>query len=380
MLPSTFQSRIDNSTKRQLRKALLFISIAALFGLLSTSQLYSIFRFEGRETPFWRVFIWQSSGWFIWSLLSPFVLKLGEHFRIERQRLFSSISIHILASLCFTVFHLCLYTLIRWQFPISTTEPLSLSSSFFFTVTSYFHFDILIYWAILGAGYAIDFYQKYRERELAAAQLKQQLTAAQLQTLRMQLHPHFLFNTLHTIAVLVRKQENKLAIRMISGLSDLLRYALKEKNAQEVTLKQELDFIRHYLEIEQIRFQDRLHLRFTVEPEIMEARVPNLILQPLVENAIRHGIGASATAGLIEITVKRENGNILMQVQDDGSGLAEGWQNGTHSGIGLTNTRERLLQHYGAEYSFEIKNTVPNGVIASITIPYSTASTFNDNE
>jgi two-component sensor histidine kinase len=380
MVPTAFQSRIGDSTKRQLRKALLFISIAALFGLLSTSQLYSIFRFEGRDTPFWRVFIWQSSGWFIWSLLSPFVLKLGERFRIERQRLFISISIHIIASLCFTVFHLFLYTLIRWQFPLSPAEPLSLSSSFFFTVTSYFHFDILIYWAILGAGYAIDFYRKYQERELTAVQLKQQLAAAQLQTLRMQLHPHFLFNTLHTIAVLVRKQENQVAIRMISGLSDLLRYALKETKAQEVTLQQELDFIRHYLEIEQIRFQDRLHLRFTVEPETMEARVPNLILQPLVENAIRHGIGASATAGLIEVTAKRENGNLLMQVQDDGSGLCESWQQENHAGIGLTNTRERLSQHYGAEYAFDIKNASPNGVIASIQIPYRTASAFDDNE
>lgn len=380
MVPSAFLSRNGDSAKRQLRKALLFISIAALFGLLSTSQLYSIFRFEGRETPFWRVFIWQSSGWFIWSLLSPFVLKLGEHFRIERHRLLISISNHIIASLCFTVFHLCLYTLIRWQFPISPSEPLSLASSFFFTVTSYFHFDILIYWAILGAGYAIDFYRKYQERELTAVQLKQQLTAAQLQTLRMQLHPHFLFNTLHTISMLVRKQENQLAVRMISGLSDLLRYALKEKNSQEVTLKQELDFVQHYLEIEQIRFQDRLHLRFTVEQEIMEARVPNLILQPLVENAVRHGIGASASAGLIEITAKRENGNLLMQVQDDGTGLAEGWQSEIHTGIGLINTRERLLQHYGAEYAFDIKNASPKGVIASIRIPYRTASTFDVNE
>src|SRR6185312_10414436 len=171
------------------------------------------------------------------------------------------------------------------------------------------------YWALLGAVLALDYYQKFREREKAAAelqlrtlQLETSLAKAQVQTLRMQLNPHFLFNTLHSISALVREENKILAIRMIAGLGDLLRQTL-QVNSQEVTLRQELDFLEKYLEIEQLRFQDRLNVKMMIDPDTVQATVPCLILQPLVENALRHGISKSAKASLIEIRASKENGN-----------------------------------------------------------------------
>ena len=233
------------------------------------------------------------------------------------------------------------------------------------------------YWAFLGAVLAIDYYQKFREGkkeaaalQLRAFQLESQLAKAQLQTLRMQLNPHFLFNTLHSISALVREDNKILAIRMITELGDLLRQTLQLSGSQEVTLREELEFLKKYLNLEQIRFQDRLQIQMLIEPETVSANVPYLILQPLVENAIRHGISQSRKASLIEVRTSKQNGNLVMQVRDNGPGLPIDWKGWNGKSIGLPNIKARLESLYQNSYHFELKNSEEGGALATISIPF----------
>ncbi|HMY72359.1 MAG TPA: histidine kinase, partial [Blastocatellia bacterium] len=180
--------------------------------------------------------------------------------------------------------------------------------------------------------------------------------------------PHFLFNTLNTIATLVRKQDNDAAVRMLAGLSDLLRHTLAQVDKQEVPLKQELEFIEQYLEIEQARFRDRLTVHWQVASETLTASVPNLILQPLVENAVRHGISKRAAGGTIEIRAWRDGDELLMQVRDDGPGLPESAEASPGLGVGLANTQARLERLYGANHKFTLRNG--KGVTVTLAIPF----------
>ncbi len=241
------------------------------------------------------------------------------------------------------------------------------------TFVAFLHFDPVFYWIIIGLSYLLQYYQDSRERQLRASQLETQLAEARLKALEMQLHPHFLFNALNTIAVLVRTGRNAQAIRVVTGLGALLRRALDSAGHQLVPLKDELEFVERYLEIEQIRFGDRLNVEMSVESQTTDACVPYLILQPLVENAVQHGIAARARAGCLQVAARRRDDRLELTVRDDGPGLpeAEGRDRGT--GVGLSATRERLEQIYGANHHFAIRNDVGGGVIAEIDIPFQLA-------
>jgi two-component system, LytTR family, sensor kinase len=204
-------------------------------------------------------------------------------------------------------------------------------------------------------------------------QLETSLAKAQVQALRMQLNPHFLFNTLHSISALVREENKALAIKMIAGLGDLLRQSL-QVNSQEVTLRQELDFLEKYLEIEQLRFQDRLNVKMMIDPDTVQATVPCLILQPLVENALRHGISKSAKASLIEIRAIKENGNLILQVHDDGPGFPAEIKPSNGNRIGIANTQARLESLYRSAFRFQLENAEDGGALATISIPFISGS------
>jgi LytS/YehU family sensor histidine kinase len=236
-----------------------------------------------------------------------------------------------------------------------------------------FHFELLTYWALIGLTQGFDYYRKYREREIRASQLEARLARAQLDALKMQLHPHFLFNTLNTISVLMN-EDVTLANRLLLRLSDLLRLALKNTDAHEVPLRQELEFLRSYLEIEQTRFEDRLTVRLDIDEEAFEAQVPNLILQPLVENAIRYAVAPRATKSTIEIHATRLNGQIELKVRDDGPGIEETEKAAGVAGIGLRNTRSRLEKLYGPAHSFDLCTADGGGLEVRITIPFHTES------
>ena len=229
-----------------------------------------------------------------------------------------------------------------------------------------FHFGLLVYWTIVMIQNAIDY---YKDQAVAASELQTQLAQAQLQALKMQIHPHFLFNTLNSISSLMH-YDPKGADAMLCQLGELLRLSLSSDQYQEVSLQKELEFLDKYLAIEKIRFQDRLTVVMNIESDTLEAQIPNLILQPLVENSIRHGIADQRGPGKVEIDAARENGMLLVRVRDNGKGLPEN-ATGVAEGIGLKNTRARLEHLYGSHYRFELHQTPESsGLEVTLAIPF----------
>lgn len=219
---------------------------------------------------------------------------------------------------------------------------------------------------------ALRYYRESRERALRASQLETRLVAAQLTALQQQLHPHFLFNTLHAISSLMHSDIDA-ADRTLIRLSDLLRLTLERLGEQEVTLEAEIDFLRKYLEIERTRFADRLVVRYEIEEGALEAKVPTLLLQPLVENAIKHGVARKSGAGHIDIVARREHDMLCLEVRDDGVGLSEDALTALQKGIGVSTTRARLQHQFGADYRFEF-HRLSQGVAVVVAVPWRTGT------
>ncbi|MCI0695279.1 histidine kinase [candidate division KSB1 bacterium] len=345
--------------QRLLRWSLLFACWTFL-GLFSASQIYIRYAYNSDTSPTWRQALSVAMpDWYAWGMLSPFIFWFARRFPLERKKRGRRLFIHFFAGVFFSFSKMVLEYMVLWRMiglPMREVSPVALQQ------------NLLIYAAIVGIIYAFDYYGKYREHEVKASQLQAQLAQAQLQALKMQLHPHFLFNTLHAISTLIHK-DVEAADRMIARLSDLLRLSLENLGVQEVTLKHELEFLERYLEIEQIRFGDRLTVRMNIEPEALDGMVPNFILQPIVENAIRHGIAPRAAHGHIEIHAKRENGQLQLEVHDDGPGLPESKRETLKEGVGLANTQARLQQLYAAAHRFELFNAEAGGLVVRLSIP-----------
>jgi two-component system, LytTR family, sensor kinase len=336
--------------------------------------------FFASESSLWGRYIFRSpvswdqalktnlSFYYIWACIAPLVLWLGKRFRFDRGSRLLSLVIHVPTSALLAAFQLLVAQIVVQWF---STEPLQLYEAFTAIERTFvvsFHVNFLTYWAILGVSYGREYYRKFREREVRAAQLRTQLTQAQLQALKMQLHPHFLFNTFNTISSLMHRNVDD-ADRVLARLGDLLRYSLQNVGVQEVALREELDFLQRYLEIEQARFEDRLRVRMSVEPEVLDYMVPNLILQPLVENAIRYAVAPRASGGSIEISAKEVIGSLRIAVLDDGPGLPPDYDLPIHEGVGLRNSRERLEQLYGENHRFIMTNKSPKGLEVVLVIP-----------
>ena len=304
----------------------------------------------------------------IWFAATPFILWFARRFPLDRRRWLTSGLIHLGFSATLSFLLLGLYTFVTRLFGLGDPAQTFLRA-FRVQMVGGFHAEVLTYWMVIGLSLGIDYYRKYRERELRASQLETRLAQAQLEALRMQLHPHFLFNTLNSISVLM-SEDVQAARRMLTRLSELLRASLENVGTHEVSLREELEFLSNYLEIEQTRFQDRLSVKMDVEPGVLNARVPNLILQPLVENAIRHGIAPRAQPGLVEIRASRENGMVSLQVRDNGAGLKTSSPETLLKGIGLSNTEARLKQLYGPNHRFEISDVSGGGLQVAIAIPF----------
>ena len=334
-----------------------------LVGFFFASQLYVVAARSGSERPipFSRALVWQMGACYLFALLTPLVLWLSRRFRIERANWRRAVLVHAAAgtliAVAWAVGHILLDTWFSRDFSKLTLDRL-LRLSFFMLDK-----ELLVYWVIVLINHAATYYQRYREGELRASQ-------AQLQALKMQLHPHFLFNALHSISALVHT-DAEAADRMIARLGDFLRLTLETSATQEVPLRQELEFLNCYLDIERVRFHDRLTTRVEVEPQALNCRVPNLILQPLVENAIRHGIALRSTPGRVEVRAARRGGVLRLEVGDNGPGLPadEAHITSDGHGVGLANTHARLAQLYGSGYSLEMTNDPRGGLLVSIEIP-----------
>src|SRR5207253_6861176 len=304
---------------------------------------------------FWPTLIIGVSDWYLWATLTPAIIWLSHRYPFHLGGWGKSLLAHVGCNLVLSFFVLAATVpLFLWLCPSCHEASFSFWPWFRAKINIYMVLYFWIYWAILGSILSMQYYRQFRDRELRTSQLETQLALAQLQMLRMQLHPHFLFNTLNAISALLHKDADKADI-MIARLGELLRTTLESAGTQQVPLRQELEFIQPYLEIEKARLGDRLQVRIDVDAEVMDAAVPNFVLQPLVENAIRHGIAPFARVGRLDIRARPENGMLRMEVQDNGPGLSPEQQaserTGTfRSGVGIANTRARLQQLYGPHH------------------------------
>lgn len=303
----------------------------------------------------------------VWAGFTLVILCLCRRFPFGQGHWRRSLAVHCAACLACGLFNVILSLLaaevIRHEIPKPTITANVLLLFFVAKLNN----NVFFYWAILAVAHVLRYYRQVRERELLASQLEAKLAQTQLQILKMQLQPHFLFNTLNAISALVH-QDAELADRMIAQLGDLLRTTLDSAHQQEVPFRQELDFIQPYLEIEKARLGPRLTVEMKIDPAVLDALVPNLLLQPIVENAIRHGIAARPGPGRIHIQAGRSNGSFHVAVADSGPGLRE--EAADVKGIGLANTRARLEKLYGDAQRLELASSPDGGLRVGITIPY----------
>jgi signal transduction histidine kinase len=342
-----------------------------IVALFFATQIYTVYYKEEKPISFRRALLVQGLICFLWALATPLVLWLARRFRIERNNWRRRVPLHFLISLGLSIPMITIDYVI-YTFQIGRGGSLSMLRTFQFVL---YNLDrcLLIYWVIVLISHAFNYYNSYRKGELKASQLRTQLVQSQLEALKMQLHPHFLFNTLHSISALLN-QDVEAARSMISRLGDFLRLTLENAGAQEVTLQQELEFLNGYLEIERIRFQDRLTTLVKVDPNLLDQLVPNLILQPIVENALRHAI-ANSNGGRIEIIVEPNGEMLRIQVRDNGPGLRlvpTVGETGKH-GVGLANTKARLDRLYGSAHRLDLANEPSGGLVVTMEIPRSGA-------
>jgi signal transduction histidine kinase len=336
---------------RALRQALVVVACFTAVGVLFGSQTVLYSSYAGRPVGWVRAIGYALITWYIWAALMPAVLWSARWMPVQRGRWVRAVAWHVVASVGFAILHTMLRILVN---PYIDPAPLRFSNVFI----SVFHWNAFTYWSIVGIVHAVSYHDRLHERERAALQLEARLARAQLDVLRMQLHPHFLFNTLHAISALMDAGETEAADRMLAELSDLLRLTLDNIGRQEVALRQEIDFLERYVHIQQTRFQDRLRITIEADPAALPLSVPNQILQPLVENAIRHGIAPRASGGSVAVHAWMDGSRLHITVTDDGIGRREG----VVDGMGLTNTRARLQELYGAGHEFSVTNQPTGGV------------------
>jgi two-component system LytT family sensor kinase len=360
----TFWKRTFTNVEAQLKWAVLF---ALVLATLTTFRDVAAMD-ERQELVMW---VWGIAGqltlFLYWAFATPLVLHVMDWIRRTHRRTVPSAAILlglylVLGSIFFGV--VVLVNVKLWPFYGVTSTWAKLYNLKTFGVIL-LNSALKYYLPVLLGGALYAYYRGMREEELKAAELKQQLSDSQFRLLKMQLHPHFLFNALHSISALVYTDPPR-ADRIISQLSDLLRLSLETTEVVTVPLQEELQYVMKYLEIERIRFADRLQTSFSIEPGTLSVDVPNLILQPLVENAIKHGTSKLSSGGSIEIKIYKQRGGLIIAVEDNGPGLVK---NGGGAGVGTRNVRERLQRLYASRAGLTLKNLQPQGVRQELFIP-----------
>jgi two-component system, LytTR family, sensor kinase len=348
--------------------------IAAIWsgvGLFDATQTVFVMRAEGMHHAWARLFVTLPLAWLPWALATPLVLRLGRQFPPARWRRLSTWGTHLAAiatiGLAFSAWSAVLEELLNPWAKGSGPEPFATLclDKFYNGLLSF----LVLYAFILAISYALDSRDRLAHQQTETARLNEQLSKAQLDALRRQIEPHFLFNTLNAIAGLVRERRNDAAVTMIAGLSDCLRRVMEDSNRQQAPLGEELEFVQKYLDIQKVRFAERLRLSVDVPTELFPAQVPSLILQPMVENAVKHGIAKRVKGGAIRITAIRCNGMLTLSVYNDGPSLPAGWEK-THGGIGISNVRTRLQGLYGDTFEFSMRNQGPCGVEVAVSVPF----------
>jgi len=356
-----------HSTSRQW---LWSIAIWGGIGLFDASQTVFVMRAEGMHHYWYRLFWTMLVAWLPWMLATPLVLRLSERYPATQWRMASTWTVHLLTCAALGLAHAGWVAM--WE---SLLNPWAITPGpdpfprlwlhkFYGGLLSY----VILYGLILLVAHTLHSREQLARQQTEAARLNEQLSKAQLNALRRQIEPHFLFNTLNAIAGLVREKRNDDAVSMIAGLSDFLRRVVEDSDRQQVPLVEELEFTQKYLNIQKARFADRLQLSVDVPAELLPVQVPSLILQPMVENAVKHGIAKRVQGGAIRVAATRSNGMLTLRVYNDGPSLPAGWERKT-SGIGILNVRTRLRSLYGDAFELSMQNRT-GGVEASVSVPY----------
>jgi two-component system, LytTR family, sensor kinase len=361
---------------KSIRRFCAYFAAWTVFGLFFFTEDMTRKVFSGEKTPWWHYLVSWLTGTFVLASFTPAILALGRHFEIQRRNWRSRFALHLVFSISFAFADLAIEGALLAQFHVFPEFIKSSVGGIIFLLVIAFHSTVFTYWLLLGIQYTWHSYKLREQREkdalrleLRASELQSQLAHAQLGALKSQLQPHFLFNTLNAIMVLVRQRRPAEAEQTISLLSDLLRLVLNDVDAQEVSLERELEYLKLYLAIEQIRFQDRMVVDIAAEPVTLNTSVPHMGLQPIVENAIRHGIGRVSQSGNISIRSRLLSDQVWITVQDDGPGLPEGFSQ-QNFGIGLANTQARLSQLYGGKAKIMLDSQGIGGTVATLILPY----------
>ncbi|NUN68435.1 MAG: histidine kinase [Bacteroidetes bacterium] len=362
---------MDPRMNRRSLQILLYLAFWTLFALYFTSESYIFYQTQSTaQYTFWFMFLLIVPEALAWIPLGLIAIAAADRFPFTRSTWLRIMAVHtalcLVIALVHSVIHAYLAGLIGvcQQMPAFIGRPFDLSEHISFNLVLRFHRNVLTYCAIVGAVQGLRYYGAYRDRQLHASILETQLAESRLQALKLQLQPHFLFNTMHTVSSLIHTDPDT-ARRMLVRLSELLRMTLTGMNVQEHTLNEEMVLVEKYLEIERTRFEDKLQVAVDIGDGTGELRVPNLLLQPLVENAVRHGIERSSAPGTVSITSRTSNGMLTVRIGNPGP-----IRNGAEPslGIGLSSTRDRLQQLYGDRSSFRLFEQ--NGhTIAELTIP-----------
>ena len=370
-----------------LLKVGVLVGLWTAYGFLCAWQAHYWYALSARPMSWGEAFRYELTYAYLWGAFTPLIRWFAHRYRLERNVWPRHLAAHVAAILV-------LVPVIKLLFDAITMPPTSAFNEpawqrLFRSVESTFDTGTLLYVVVVLVEHALQYYKSYQAGLIKASQLQTQLIQAQLQALKMQLHPHFLFNTLHTISALVH-EDPELAERTITRLGELLRLFLANSSIHEVPLSEELHILDLYLEIERARFEDRLQVHYDVPVALREAMVPNLVLQPLVENSIRHGLGKKAEPGMISIAAERFEGTLVLRISDNGVGLKDPLAKSEspriatprpgYQGMGLTITRGRLESLYGAQQSLALKNLQTGGVEARITMPYRTLSEHSSTE
>jgi signal transduction histidine kinase len=344
----------------------VFVSAAWLGpAILAALKEYAQGLLGGGEPPTWRVLLWEAGDWLIYALLTPAVFWFARRYPLIKGAIARRVPLHLAASIVLCAAWAGGGVLLSWALFRSTPYGGGMVGWFLTSLP----FGVAVYFAVLGVEHAAFYYFEARERETQAARLSAQLAEARMGALRMQLQPHFLLNSLNAITVIVRDRDTATATRMLEQLGEMLRRVTRADRPQQVTLAEELDFVRQYLAIEEVRFPDRLRPVFDVDPDLLSAAVPEFLLQPLVENALRHGLAKRVTATLLRIEARRERNGLVLSVTDDGPGPG-GTVAEPGEGVGLGNTRERLATLYGDRARLELARTPEGGARVTVRLPY----------
>ena len=339
------------------------------FALFDATQAVIRMHAEGMHHNWNRLFFVSVMAWVPWALATVPVMHLNRRYPVTQWRTSNTWRVHVPALIACNFAMAAWYGLFEWLLnPYAQQNPEPFHRIFLESSLSSVLSSVLLYGAIVAVDTVLDSRASLAREQAETARLNEQLSKAQLDALRRQIEPHFLFNTLNSVSALIREQRNDAAVMMIAGLSDFLRRLLQDPSRQQVPLAEEMEFAQKYLDIQKVRFVDRLQLAIDVPTDLLVAQVPTLILQLMLENAIKHGISKRAQGGLVRISASRNNGTLTLSVYNDGPTL--GLTTREHSGIGLTNVRTRLQGLYGDHFALDMCDKRPNGVEVSVSVPF----------